>query len=84
VLSRLGVIDMSSGRLTVLTGSSVSAVTEDVMEFGWLADGHRLVAVLGHQDGPMQIASWRPGDSRLHVARLVPPPGLSPVLGESG
>ena len=83
-LARLGVIDTISGRLTILPGSSVRAVTEEILSFGWLADGHRLVAILGTLGGPVQIAAWRPGDSRPQVARVVPPPGLWPVLGESG
>jgi len=84
VLGRLGVIDTSAGRLTVLPGSSVRAVTIGALTFGWLADSHRLVAILGTLNGPVQIATWRPGDMHLQVARLVPPPGLSPALGESG
>lgn len=84
VLARLGVIDTTSGRLTVVPGSSVRAITEDVMGFGWLADSHRLVATLGTLGRPLQIASWRPGDPHMRVARLVPPPGLWPVVSESG
>ncbi|MGN6793143.1 MAG: hypothetical protein ACTHJW_12235 [Streptosporangiaceae bacterium] len=83
-LARLGVVDASSGRLTVLPGSSVRAVSLDVLTFGWLAGSHRLVASLGDSDGPVQISSWRPGDQHLRVARLVPPPGMWPVLGEPG
>jgi hypothetical protein len=83
-LARLAVIDTISGRLTILPGTSVRAVTIDVLSFGWLAGSHRLVATLGHLDGPVQIASWRPGDPHLRVARLVPPPGMWPVVGESG
>ncbi len=82
--ARLGVIDTTSGRLTVLPGTSVRAVTEDLLTFGWHAGGDRLVAIAGHLDGPAQIAYWRPGDEHLRVARIVPPPGLWPVVGESG
>ncbi len=81
---RLGVIDTTTGRLTVLPGTSVRAVTADVLSFGWLADSHRLVAILGTLNRAVQISSWRPGDQHLRVATLVPPPGLWPVLGESG
>jgi hypothetical protein len=83
VLARLGVVDTDSARLTFLRGSSTQAATEDLLTFGWLEASQRLVAVLGREGTPVQIAAWQPGQPGLRVAPLTSPPGMWPTLGDA-
>jgi hypothetical protein len=83
VLARLGVVDTSNARLTFLRGSSIRAATEDLLTFGWLEATQRLVAVLGREGTPVQIAAWQPGQPGLRVAPLTSPPGMWPTLGDA-
>jgi hypothetical protein len=82
-VARIAVVNSDAARLTLLDGSSLRAATEDLLTFGWLAGSHRLVAILGQQSAPAQIAAWQPDDPRLRVAPLTLPPGTWPIVGDA-
>jgi hypothetical protein len=84
-LTRIAVIDLTSRRLLIVPGSTLSwDVTKGVLSFGWQPRGHRLIAVLPGSGETIQVASWQPGQAQLWVATTQIPPGTSAVLGEYG
>jgi hypothetical protein len=66
---RLEVASMASGRLTVVPQTWVSS--DALVGFGWPASSDSLVAELSFTT-KVQLASWRPGASRLAIAVLRP------------
>lgn len=79
---RIGVIDLASRHLTIILGSTVSV--DKSLNFGWQPGSHRLVVALPASRNSIQVAYWQPGNAHLLVATTQIPPGMSPVLGESG
>jgi hypothetical protein len=77
--TRLAVAAAGSGRLTAVPGTTVGAGIG--IDFGWQPGSGRLVAAASLQDG-WQVAVWRPGDTRLHVAVTRAPAGSWPVVGQ--
>ena len=69
---------MASGRLTAVPGTWLSS--DALISFGWPASSDSLVAELSFTT-KVQLASWRPGASRLAIAVLrpqqTPPPWSS-------
>jgi len=78
VANRLAVADVASGRLTAVPGTTIGSGIG--VDFGWQAGSDRLVADVGLQDA-WQVAEWRPGDTRLHVAITRAPADTWPVVG---
>jgi hypothetical protein len=66
---QLELVSMPSGRLTIVPQTWVSSSA--LVGFGWPASGDSLVAELNFTT-TMQLASWRPGASRLAIAALTP------------
>ncbi len=66
---QLELASMASGRLTVVPQTWVSS--DALVGFGWPASGDSLVAELSFTT-KVQLASWRPGDTRLAIAVLRP------------
>jgi hypothetical protein len=62
-------VSMASGRLTVVPQTWASS--DALVGFGWPASGDSLVAELNFTT-KTQLASWRPGASRLAIAALGP------------
>ena len=77
---QLELVSMASGRLTTVPQISVSS--NALIGFGWPASSENLVAELSFT-AKVQLASWRPGASRLAVTTLGPErsPG-SLVIGQ--
>jgi len=67
--TRLEVASAVSGRLTAVPGTSVGSDT--VVDFGWPTSGDSLVAEFIFP-AKVQLASWRPGATRLAVADIRP------------
>ena len=76
--NRLAVAVLASGRLTAVPGTTIGAGIG--VDFGWQPDGGQLVADVGLRDA-WQVAEWRPGDTRLHVAITRAPADTWPVVG---
>ena len=76
--NRLAVAVLASGRLTAVPGTTIGAGIG--VDFGWQPDSGQLVADVGLQDA-WQVAEWRPGDTRLHVAITRAPADTWPVVG---
>ena len=76
--NRLAVAVLASGRLTAVPGTTLGAGIG--VDFGWQPDSGQLVADVGLQDA-WQVAEWRPGDTRLHVAITRAPADTWPVVG---
>lgn len=74
---RLVVAVVATGRLMAVPGTTIGSGIG--VDFGWQGNG-RLVAGIGLQDA-WQVAVWRPGDARLHVAVIRVPAGSWPVVG---
>jgi hypothetical protein len=66
---QLELLSMASGRLTAVPGTWLSS--DALISFGWPASSDNLVAELSFTT-KVQLASWRPGASRLAVAVLKP------------
>ena len=66
---QLELVSMASGRLTAVPQTWVSSSA--LVGFGWAAGGDSLVAELSFTT-KVQLASWRPGASRLAIAALRP------------
>ena len=66
---QLEVVSMASGRLMAVPGTWLSS--DALISFGWPASSDSLVAELSFTT-KVQLASWRPGDSRLAIAVLRP------------
>jgi hypothetical protein len=64
---QLQLVSMASGRLTVVPQTWVSS--DALVGFGWPTSGDSLVAELNFTT-KVQVASWRPGASRLALAVL--------------
>jgi hypothetical protein len=64
---QLQLVSMASGRLTVVPQTWVSS--DALVGFGWPTSGDSLVAELSFTT-KVQVASWRPGASRLALAVL--------------
>jgi hypothetical protein len=64
----LAVLNTGSGELTTIPGTALSSA--EWLNFSWRESGHQLVISDGPnaQPGPMQIASWEPGATRLRTA----------------
>jgi hypothetical protein len=62
-------VSTASGRLTVVPQTWASS--DALVGFGWPASGDSLVAELDFP-AKVQLASWRPGASRLAIAALTP------------
>jgi hypothetical protein len=67
---RLELESMASGHLTAVPGTWLSS--DALISFGWPASSDSLVAELSFTT-KVQLASWRPGASRLAIAVLRPP-----------
>ena len=77
---QLELVSMASGRLTALPQTWVSS--DALVGFGWAASSDSLVAELSFTT-KVQLASWRPGASRLAIAVLTPQQSLaSLVIGQ--
>jgi hypothetical protein len=76
--NRLLVATVASGRLTTVPGTTIGSGIG--VDFGWQPGSRRLVAAAALQEG-WQVAVWRPGDARLHVAVTRAPAGSWPVVG---
>jgi hypothetical protein len=76
--TQLAVAALASGKLTAVPGTTIGAGIG--VDFGWQPASGQLVAAASLQDG-WQVAAWRPGDARLHVAVTRAPAGSWPVLG---
>jgi hypothetical protein len=70
-------VSMASGRLTVVPQTWASS--DALVGFGWPASGDSLVAELNFTS-KVQLASWRPGASRLAIAALTPGHGPAPLV----
>ena len=66
---RLELVSMASGRLTAVPQTWVSS--DALVGFGWPGSSDSLVAELSFTT-KVQLASWRPGASRLSIAVLTP------------
>ena len=66
---QLELMSMASGRLTAVPQTWVSS--DALVGFGWPASSDSLVAELSFTT-KVQLASWRPGASRLAIAVLRP------------
>ena len=75
----LAVAALSTGRLTIIAGSTVGIGTGVV--FGWQAGTGQLIAVVSVRNH-WQIAVWQPGDTRLSVAFAQVPDSSWPVAGQ--
>ena len=66
----LGVLNTSTGALTVIPGTAVSSAEAQTLR--WQNGGHRLIITTGlaNGTGPVQIACWQPGQSRLRVTTV--------------
>jgi hypothetical protein len=64
---QLQLVSIASGRLTVVPQTWVSS--DALVGFGWPTSGDSLVAELSFTT-KVQVASWRPGASRLALAVL--------------
>ena len=80
--TRLEVIDIATGRATVLPGTTVNSLIG--ISFGWQPDSDRLLAALALPSGFAELASWQPGDTHLSIQTLRLPAGTAPVLGDHG
>ena len=67
--AQLELVSMASGRLTAVPQTWVSS--DALIGFGWPASSDSLVAELSFTT-KVQLASWRPGASRLAIAVLRP------------
>ncbi len=79
---QLELVSLASGRLTAVPQTWVSS--DALVGFGWPASSDSLVAEFGFT-AKVQLASWRPGASRLAIAVLRPrhsPASL--VIGPAG
>jgi hypothetical protein len=77
---QLELVSMASGRLTAVPQTWVSS--NALVGFGWPASSDSLVAELSFTT-KVQLASWRPGASRLAIAALRPPHSpASLVIGQ--
>ena len=78
---QLELVSMASGRLLAVPGTWLSS--DALISFGWPAGVDSLVAELSFTT-KVQLASWRPGASRLAIAVLSPPQSpASLVIGPS-
>ena len=78
--AQLELVSMASGRLTAVPQTWVSS--DALVGFGWPASSDSLVAELSFTT-KVQLASWRPGASRLAIAVLRPQHSpASPVIGQ--
>jgi hypothetical protein len=66
---QLELVSMATGRLTAVPQTWVSSSA--LVGFGWAAGPDSLVAELSFTT-KVQLASWRPGASRLAIAALSP------------
>jgi hypothetical protein len=79
---RLELASTASGHLTAVPQTWVSS--DALVGFGWAASSDSLVAELNFTT-KVQLASWRPGASRLAIAVLRPEHNPSPlVIGQYG
>ncbi len=78
--TRLQVIELASGKVTVLPGATIGS--QIAVSFGWQAGADLLKAALVRPSGLVQVASWQPGDKHLAVQVLSLPNGTWPVLGD--
>ena len=77
---QLELVSMASGRLTAVPQTWVSS--DALVGFGWPASSDNLVAELSFTT-KVQLASWRPGASRLAIRVLSPQHSpASPVIGQ--
>ena len=77
---QLELVSMTSGRLTTVPQIWVSS--DALVGFGWPASSDSLVAELSFTT-KVQLASWRPGASRLAITVLRPQHSpASPVIGQ--
>jgi len=77
--TQLAVAALSTGRLTIIAGSTVGIGTGVV--FGWQAGTGQLIAVVSVRNH-RQIAVWQPGDTRLSIAFAQVPDSSWPVAGQ--
>jgi hypothetical protein len=79
---RLELASTASGHLTAVPQTWVSS--DALVGFGWAASSDSLVAELNFTT-KVQLASWRPGASRLAIAVLRPGHNPAPlVIGQYG
>jgi hypothetical protein len=76
--TQLAVAAVSTGRLTVIPGSTVGI--GNGVDFGWQAGTGQLIAVVSVRN-EWQIAVWRPGGARLSIAFARVPDSSWPVAG---
>lgn len=77
--TQLAVAAVTTGRLTVIPGSTVGI--GNGVDFGWQTGTGELTAVVFVRN-EWQIAVWRPGGTRLFVARARVPESSWPVVGQ--
>ena len=77
--NRLAVIDIGSGRLTAVAGTTIS--TEVAMSFGWQPVSDQLLVIVEGSSTVVHVACWQPGDTRLSIEAARIPSGTSLVLG---
>jgi len=73
------VIDIGSGRLTAVAGTTIS--TEVAMSFGWQPVSDQLLVIVEGSSTVVHVACWQPGDTRLSIEAARIPSGTSLVLG---
>jgi hypothetical protein len=79
---QLELVSTTSGHLTAVPGTWLSS--DALISFGWPASSDSLIAELGFTT-KVQLASWRPGASRLAIAVLRPQRNpASLVIGQYG
>jgi hypothetical protein len=77
--TQLAVAALTTGRLTVIAGSTVGI--GNGVDFGWQAGTGQLIAVVSVRN-QWQIAAWRPGGTRLSIAHARVPDSSWPVAGQ--
>lgn len=70
-------VSLASGHLTVVPQTWVSS--DALIGFGWPSGGDNLVAEFSFTT-KVQLASWRPGTSRLAIAMLTPQHNPAPLV----
>ena len=69
----LAVFDTDTRTLTPIPGTALSSA--ESLRFNWQNGGYRLIITAGphNQPGPLQLAYWQPGNTRLKVATIRDP-----------
>jgi len=67
------VFDTDRRTLTPIPGTALSSA--ESLQFNWQDGGYRLMVTAGpnNQQGPLQLAYWQPGNTRLKVTTIRDP-----------